>query len=123
MNAVDKILMENMCFFGYHGALPEENKLGQRFIVDAALYLPLKKAGETDNLSDTADYGAVYSQIEHIVTKERYSLIEKLAERICAEIFSSHPTVMKIVLRIKKPEAPINGIFDYVGVEIERDRA
>lgn len=112
-----------MSFYGYHGALPEENKLGQRFIVDTELYLSLKKAGETDNLSDTADYGAVFTLIKDIVIKERYCLIERLAERICAEIFSYHPLVMKIVLRIKKPEAPIDGIFDYVGVEIKRDRA
>lgn len=120
---MDKILMENMCFYGYHGVLPEEKTLGQKFILDAVLYLPLKKAGLTDALSDTVNYGAVFSLIENCVTKERFNLIEGLGERITSDIFSQNPLVQKIVLRIKKPEAPINGIYDYVGIEIERDRS
>jgi 7,8-dihydroneopterin aldolase/epimerase/oxygenase len=119
---MDKILMENMCFYGYHGVLAEEKTLGQKFILDTELYLPLQKAGLSDDLKDTANYGAVYNIIRDIVTKEKFNLLEGLGERITAEIFSQTPLVQRIVLRIKKPEAPIDGIFDYVGIEIERDR-
>ena len=31
--APDKILLEGMVFYGFHGAKPEEQVLGQRFIV------------------------------------------------------------------------------------------
>jgi dihydroneopterin aldolase len=114
--------MENMGFYGYHGVLEEERKLGQKFFVDAVLYLPLKEAGRKDDLNFTANYAAVYEVIRRIVTKERFALLEGLAERICQEIFASCPSVQKILLRIKKPEAPIDGMFDYFGVEIERER-
>lgn len=112
-----------MRFYGYHGVLAEEKALGQKFVVDAALYLPLQKAGRSDDLNDTVNYGAVYDRIKSIVIQERFNLLEALAERICGEIFAMAPPVQKIVLRIKKPEAPIDAIFDHVGVEIERDRS
>ena len=119
---MDKIIMENMGFYGYHGILEEEQTLGQKFFLDALLYLPLKTAGETDDLNYSVSYAEVYEIIKEIVTKERFALIEALAERISKEIFSSYPAVQKIVLRIKKPEAPVPGIFNYFGVEIERLR-
>ena len=31
---MDKIYLNGMKFYGYHGVFPEENKLGQRFYVD-----------------------------------------------------------------------------------------
>lgn len=83
---MDEIIMENMAFHGYHGVLKEEKVLGQRFYVDAKLYLDLKKAGESDNLNDTVSYAEVYKIIEHIMTKEKFELLEALAHKICNEI-------------------------------------
>jgi dihydroneopterin aldolase len=119
---MDTILMEGMRFYGYHGVLAEEKALGQKFIVDAVLFLPLQKAGRSDNLNDTVNYSAVYDCIREIVTGKPYNLLEALAERICEEIFRCSPLISRITLRLRKPEAPINGSFDSVGVEIERDR-
>lgn len=119
---MDRILMENMAFFGYHGVLKEEKTLGQKFFVDIVLSLSLKKAGETDDLNYTVSYGSVYNTVRDIVTKERFDLLEGLAERISGAIFSDYPAVCKILVRIKKPEAPVAGIFDFFGVEIERER-
>ncbi|MGD9569330.1 MAG: dihydroneopterin aldolase [Sedimentibacter sp.] len=119
---MDKIIMENMGFYGYHGVLEQEKILGQKFFIDAYLYLSLKRAGETDDLMHSVSYGAVYETIKKIVTEERFDLLEALAERICSEVLSSYELVQKISVRIKKPEAPVAGIFDYFGVEIERER-
>lgn len=119
---MDAIIMENMGFYGYHGVMEQEKSLGQKFFVDAYLYLPLKKAGETDNLNLSVSYAQVYETIKEIVTQERFNLLEALSERICSEVLSSYPLVQKIKVRIKKPEAPVAGIFDYFGVEMERER-
>lgn len=119
---MDKIIMKNLLFYGYHGALPEEQKIGQKFVVDAELYLPLDKAGMSDDLNETVDYGAVYNVIREIMTNSRFKLIEALAEHICTNVFAVSPLIRKVVLTIKKPEAPIEGIFDYFGVTIERVR-
>jgi dihydroneopterin aldolase len=119
---MDKIIMENMAFYGYHGVLREEKTLGQKFFVDAYIYLPLKKAGETGDLSFSINYGAVYETVKRVVTNERFDLLESLAERLCDEIFASYPQALKIRMRVKKPDAPVPGIFDCFGVEIERER-
>jgi dihydroneopterin aldolase len=119
---MDRIIMENMAFYGYHGVLREEKALGQKFFVDASLYLPLQKAGEADDLSLTVSYGAVYGTIKRVVEGERFDLLEGLAERLCGEIFAAHPQVRRARVRVRKPEAPVPGIFGSFGVEIERAR-
>ncbi|MFZ5969375.1 MAG: dihydroneopterin aldolase [Bacillota bacterium] len=119
---MDKIVMKNLCFYGYHGAMPEENVLGQKFMVDIALFLDLKKAGETDKVENTVHYGETYELVKDIVENRKYNLIEALAEAISNEIIAQFPLVEEIEVVIKKPGAPVKGIFDYFGVEIRRKR-
>ena len=49
-----------MEFYGYHGVLPEENTLGQRFIVDLIVETDLKQAGLTDELEESISYVDLY---------------------------------------------------------------
>ncbi len=119
---VDKILMEGLAFHGYHGVLKEEKKLGQKFFVDVILYVDLKKAGKTDDLNYTVNYEEVYRIIEKIIKNEQYNLLEALAEKICGNVLYSFDIVQKINVKIKKPEAPVAGIFDCFAVQIERER-
>lgn len=56
-----------MEFYGYHGVLPEENKLGQRFRVSIVLGLDLKRAGETDRLEETVSYADVYACVKKLL--------------------------------------------------------
>ncbi|MBU3206696.1 dihydroneopterin aldolase [Clostridium algidicarnis] len=119
---MDEIIMENMAFHGYHGVLKEEKVLGQRFYVDAKLYLDLKKAGKSDNLNDTVSYAEVYKIIEHIMTNGKFDLLEALAHKICNEILLSYENIENVVLKIKKPSAPVVGNFDYFAVKIKRSR-
>ncbi|MCT4593780.1 MAG: dihydroneopterin aldolase [Anaeromicrobium sp.] len=119
---MDKIIMKNLAFFAYHGAISEENILGQKFFVDVEIYADLKKAGESDRVKDTVHYGEVYGLIKDIVEKKTFNLIESLAENISKEILTNFPKVMEIDVTIRKPEAPVPGIYDYFGVQIRRKR-
>lgn len=119
---MDKIILKNMVFFGYHGVLEEEKSLGQKFHVDAILFLSLSEAGKTDDLTKTAHYGMVYETIKSQVETKSYDLIEALAENICADVFKQFPLIMKIKIQVRKPNAPVPGIFDYMAVEVERER-
>ena len=47
---MDKILIKNLEVFANHGVFPEENSLGQKFILSAVLYTDTRKAGLTDRL-------------------------------------------------------------------------
>ena len=40
----DKILLENMMFYGYHGVYEYEREQGQRFYVDVELHLDFSAA-------------------------------------------------------------------------------
>src|SRR5699024_12740693 len=79
MDRLDKIKLNQLQFYGYHGLFPEENKLGQRFIVDVELYLSLKKAGQTDDMYDSIDYGKAYEVLQSVVEGEAKNLIEAVA--------------------------------------------
>lgn len=120
---MDRIIVEGMEFFGYHGAHPEERKLGQRFSVDVSLGLDLHPAGTSDDLTKTINYGGVYQTVRLVVEGEPQQLIEAVAERIAAAILAAYP-VEEVRVRVNKPGAPIKGaIFSNVAVEITRQRA
>jgi dihydroneopterin aldolase len=119
---MDKILMKNLKFFGYHGVHEEEQLKGQNFYIDVEMCVNLEKACGTDNLQHTVDYSAVYDIIKYITENNKFRLIEKLAQSISGEILSRYREIDEITVRVRKPEAPINGEFDWVGVEITRGR-
>ena len=121
MKEHDIIHLRGLTFFAYHGVMPEENVLGQKFIVDIDLYQNLRKPGLTDQVEDTINYAKVYEQIKAVVTGERYSLLERLAQRIADQILKEF-LCSSIRVEVHKPEAPIPGIFEDVSVEIWRER-
>ena len=122
MSCKDKIILSNMKFYGYHGVLPEEREKGQNFFIDAEMFTDIKKSGLSDNLGDTMDYSEVYNVIKNITTNKKFRLIEKLADNISREILSEFKEIDKIIVRVRKPDAPIDGELDWAGVEVERDR-
>ena len=56
---MDKIKIDKLTVFGKHGVYPEENVLGQKFEVSLVLYTDTRKAGLTDNLECSINYGDV----------------------------------------------------------------
>lgn len=119
---MDKIRINQLACYGYHGVFPEEAKLGQRFYVDVELGLNLRPAGQSDNLERTVNYAEVAQSIRHIVEHERYQLIESLAERIASMILETYTIVSETTVRIVKPHPPVNLQFAGVSVEIYRKR-
>lgn len=119
---MDKIVLKSMKFYGYHGVRQDEQLNGQQFIIDVEMKADLKAAGESDSLEDTVDYSRVFNTVKHITENFRFSLVEKLAESICSEILSVFNKIAEVDVTVKKPDAPIEGEFDWVGVRITRRR-
>ena len=119
---MDKILMNNLGFYGYHGVLKEESILGQKFFFDIELYLDTKLAGITDDMNKSVSYAQVYDVVKNIVENKRFNLLEALSHNIAMEVLEKFELIEEIMVRVKKPEAPVNGIYDYFGVEIRRKR-
>ena len=122
LKSADKIIMKDMAFFGYHGVLKEERALGQKFIVSIELSLSLKEAGKTDDISKTVSYAEVYDMVKKIVENVKFMLLEALAENISTMILKNFQMISEVSVEIKKPEAPIPGIFNYMAVKIDRSR-
>lgn len=114
--------MKNLSFYGYHGVLEEENKLGQKFFLDIELFLDLKTAGITDSVAATVNYAEVYELVRDIVENKRFQLIEALGENIAGIILQKFERVAEVAIIIRKPEAPVPGIYDYFGIELRRSR-
>jgi len=116
---MDKIVMEGLRFIANHGVLPQEKLMRQPFIIDLELYLDTRKAGVSDDVRDTVDYGDVYLTVKKIMEGKSRNLLEALAEKIATVLLTNY-RFLGVKVRIKKPNAPIDGDFTALGVEIER---
>lgn len=111
-----------MQFYGFHGLLSEEKKIGQRFNVDVQLFLNLQKAGKTDDMNDSIHYGHVYDLIEKIVEGESMNLIEAVAEEIATQLLATYSLLTACTVSVTKPDPPIPGHYQSVAVEIYREK-
>ena len=119
---LDKIFLQGMELFGYIGVLADEKRNGQTFYVDVEMELDLRPAGRSDILSQTINYAEVFSLAEQLMDEARCDLIEAYAEQLAEEIFSYFDQAQTVSVTVKKPEAPIEGKFESVGVSIFRER-
>ena len=119
----DRILLGGMVFHGRHGVYAAERELGQKFAVDVALSLPLTQPALTGSLRDSVDYAAVYGCVRQVVQAEQYALLEEVAWHIIAAVLTEWPAVLSVSARVKKPHVAVEGVVEYLGVEMERSRA
>lgn len=117
---MDKIKIQNLQVFANHGVYLEENVLGQKFVVSAVLYTDTRKAGQTDELTCSTNYGEVSHFIKKFVEGHTFKLIESVAEQLAQEILLAFPLVQNLDLEIGKPWAPIGLPLDTVAVQITR---
>ena len=104
---------------GNHGVYDFEKKKEGVFELDIYLDLDLSSALLTDDLKDSVDYSKVVELVKKIFYENDCNLIEYVAGRICEGILEKYP-IQKVVIKIRKPHAPIDADLDTVEVEIER---
>lgn len=117
---MDKIIIENLELFANHGVFPEETKLGQKFLINMELYLPTRKAGYSDDLIESVNYGEVSHFVTEFLTTHTYKLIEAAAEQTARAVLLHFPLIQKLKFSIHKPWAPVGLPLSDVAVEIER---
>ena len=119
---MDCISIKNLEIFARHGVLPEENALGQKFVVSASLLTDLRDAGKSDDLDKSIDYSRVCNDIKGFVEGNTFKLIETVAEGLASMLLIRNPALKSVRLEIKKPWAPVAAHLETVSVEIERGR-
>lgn len=120
---MDKMSLSQMAFYGYHGVFPEENKLGQRFIVDLVLEMDLSIAGKSDELADSINYAEVYESVKKIVEGPPKKLVESVAEAITSDLLTRFSLIEVCHVKVIKPDPPIPGHYQSVAIELSRSRA
>lgn len=63
-----------------------ERKMPQTVQLDLEIGLPSSRAGETDRIADTIDYGAVVARLQASIAERQFDLLEALAEHIAGLI-------------------------------------
>lgn len=117
---MDQIRISNLEAFGYHGVFEEEALLGQKFLISAELFLDARRAGKTDDLQESLDYGEVCQMIKKMVETERYRLIERLAEQLAEKLLLNYDCLRSVEITVKKPWAPVLISMEAVSVTIRR---
>ena len=120
----DRLSVLGMRFRGRHGVLPEEKLTDQPFEVDVVLHADLSEAAERDDLAATVDYSAVFDLVRSIVEGRSFDLIEALAGAIATAVLAASDAtrVEAVEVRVRKPEAPLDGAFDTVEAALIRRR-
>ncbi|KAF5830453.1 hypothetical protein DUNSADRAFT_14550 [Dunaliella salina] len=120
--AQDAIHIKGARFYGYHGVLPEENIVGQPFLVDLVLHCDLREAGSSDDLQTTVSYAEVFSDVQAIMEGPPFSLLERAAHEIARKLLVRHaPRVRQVQATISKVHIPkLSAAVTSVGVSVTR---
>ncbi|WP_244488413.1 dihydroneopterin aldolase [Devosia sp. Root413D1] len=118
----DRIILSDLGFFGYHGVMPEEAVLGQRFFVDLVCGVDLGQAGRSDELEHSISYAEIYEVAKAAFEAQRFKLIEAVGQHIVDRLFEAFPAIRWIEVRVRKPSAPIAMVAGEAAIELHRHR-
>jgi len=118
----DLIILNNLGFYGYHGAIAEENRLGQRFWIDLTIGTDLTAPALTDDLEQAISYADIYDVVAAAFAERKFNLIEALAQHIINQLFVRFEPIEWVRLRVRKPEAPIPMVAGEAAIELYRER-
>ena len=123
MSVNGRILIDGYELTGCHGVNPEEKVEPQRFVFSAQLDFDLTEAAETDDVDKTVSYAAVCKVIKAFFGESSRDLVETLALGAARRIMLAFPRLVRAAVTVAKPDAPMKGKFDSVGVTAEVKRS
>ncbi len=115
----EKIVLRGITVFGYYGVSPLEREIGQKLEIDVEFHHDFTKACITDALEDTVNYERVYAKVMETVERNRFNLLETLADAICQGILESFPVCSAKVM-IRKMNVPFPNNLSHIEVVVER---
>ena len=118
----DRIELRGLHVAARCGVLPEERDRAQPLEIDIDLEADLARAGRTDDLRDTIDYGAVCDTIEALCAAGAPQLLEHLASSIAGALLTG-TTADAVTVSVRKLRPPVAQLLATSGVRITRRRA
>lgn len=117
---MNKIIIEGMEFFAFHGHYEEEKLVGNKFIVNLKLWYNTSKAEKSDKLEDAINYQLAYIIVKKVISENKVNLLEHLASLILDALFAEFNNLPKAEVYIKKLSPPMGGQIANVGVKVKR---
>jgi len=102
-----KVSLEGVRFFAYHGFYPEEQKTGNEFLIDIETVVTVQE-NLSDELSDTVNYEKLYEIVSNEMKTPR-KLLETVAQRILKTIRAEFPQLETVRVCIRKLNLPVKG--------------
>jgi dihydroneopterin aldolase len=117
---LDIVFIRQLRLPAWIGLHRHEKVSPQTIEIDLEIVLSSDKAFRTGKVSDTIDYGVVVAHIRTLLDKERFGLVESLAERIAGLIIKNFNSP-----HVKVSIAKLGVVRDakHVGVSIERSKS
>jgi dihydroneopterin aldolase len=117
-----RIELRDLRALGVHGALDEERARPQPFSVDVDAWLDVGAAARSDDLADTADYGAIVARVAQVVATRSYRLLEALAAAVAEEVMAADPRIDRADVTVRKLRPPVASDLRTAGVRVSRGR-
>ncbi|MBA2425514.1 MAG: dihydroneopterin aldolase [Actinobacteria bacterium] len=116
---MDRIRIRGLRAPTHIGATEEERARPQTVVINIEIATELRRAGASDDLADTIDYGQLAATAADIVRANECRLLEHLAEKI-ATALSGAPGAQAVDVEVIK-ESPASGEqIEAASVTIER---
>ena len=112
------ITLTGLRFFSYHGWHEEESKTGHEFEVDLQLFITVSEA--IHSIDQTLNYVRAYELLKAAMDQPQ-KLLETLVQRIALRMQKEFPTILKVVISIKKLTPPIPNFTGSVGVTYTKE--
>ena len=119
--SLDSIRVNNLKIPARHGVFEFEKEKDGIFEIDLELFLPLYRPGESDKLEDTINYQDIIQTTIEAFTFKQFSLVEAAAQSVCNSLLNEFK-IDNIIIRVRKPHAPIKADFDNVEIELNRKK-
>jgi FolB domain-containing protein len=122
----DKISINNLEIDCIIGIYPEERIKTQLLIIDIDMFLDTSEAGKKESLLDSVDYSAIAAQVDFIVKKCQFGLLETAAHILATYLLAppasgeQRAAVSEVSIKLKKPNA-LSFYKSMPSIEIHRD--
>lgn len=115
------IFLKEIRCYAYHGVAPQENLIGNEYVIDLKLKVDISRASRTDDVTDTVSYADVLELVK-VEMNIPSKLLEHVGGRIAEKLFEAFPAIEEIELRLSKRNPPMGADIDVAGIELHCSR-
>ncbi len=119
VKVMDRIELEDMAFYAYHGCHKQEQEQGNRFLLSLRIEGDFSTPAASDNIEDALNYQYVYQLIKKEMEQVSH-LLEHICKRILDALYHEFPQIQKASIKVSKMNPPLGGPVNRVSVSMSR---